>query len=496
MSAWPKVSALRKGIAVDLVVVLLALAAITWAIAVVRFHDVLTGTAIFLVATSVFPSDFVSAKIGGLSATVDRVWLFALLGQFLYDAWNRRTRFRSLTASDVWLFLFLGWLILRTVTTPIGHEIKGQQSTIMHLLNGYLIPAFLFVLIRHSDLRPRTIWPAVSVVLLFGVYLSLTAILEITKQWSLVFPQFISDPNLGIHYGRARGPMLQSVRLGMCLNLCLALLWTFPIWIFARERWAWLMAISLTPLFMLAILLTYTRSIWMGACAIVIILLSTMLQGKVRTVILSSLFMSVVVCGLVLGPSLLSFKREYSEAETLESTRMRGAFAYVSMKMFQDSPILGFGFNQFQVSTAPYLDDRTTSIRLESIRGYVHHNTFLSLVVDLGLIGATLYAIAAISLIRNCWVVWVHPTASSYARSGAVFSFCIVAVHAIQMAFHEVSYSSIENTMLMLALGMSQVFRDDLVGESERKLALIRSQSENRPFIKASPALLAGADYK
>ena len=193
----------------------MALAAIVWAIAVVRYHDILTGTAVFLVTTSVFPPEFISAKLGGLSVTVDRVWLCALVGQFFYDAWNRRTRIRNLTASDVWLFLFLAWLILRTVTTPIGRELVGQPSTVMHLLNGYLIPAFLFVLIRHSDLRPRTLWPAIAVILLFGVYLSLTAIFEITKQWSLVFPQYIGDPKLGIHFGRARGPMLQSVRLGV-----------------------------------------------------------------------------------------------------------------------------------------------------------------------------------------------------------------------------------------------------------------------------------------
>ncbi len=458
------------------------MAAMVWAIAVVRYHDILTGTAVFLVATSVFPPEFLSAKVGGLSATVDRVWLCALVGQFLYDSWNRRARIRDLTASDFWLFLFLAWLIFRTVTTPIGKELVGQPSTVMHLLNGYLVPAFLFVLIRHSDIRPRTLWPAIAVLLFFGVYLSLTAVLEITKQWSLVFPQFIADPKLGIHFGRARGPMLQSVRLGMCLNLCLALLWTFPVWIYARERWVWLMAIGLTPLFMLAILLTYTRSIWMGTAAIVIILLSTMLQGKTRTLILGALFMSAIVGGLVVGPSLVAFKREYSEAETLESTKMRGAFAYVSMQMFKDSPITGFGFNQFQVHNRPYLDDRTTNIRLESIRGYVHHNSFLSLVVDLGLIGAMLYTIAAISLIRNCWVVWMHPTASSYARSASVLSFCMIAVHGIQMAFHEVSFSSIENTILMMALGISQVFRDDLVGQSDRKLALIQSQSE--PVVK------------
>jgi len=457
----------------------MAFAVVVWAIAAVRYHDILTGTAIFIVATSVFPPEFVSTKIAGLSLTVDRVWLAALLGQFLYDLWNRRARIRNMTGSDIWLFLFLAWLLVRTLTTPFGQELLGQPSTINHLITGYLIPAYLFVLIRHSEISPRTLWPAIAVILFFGVYLSLTAMLEMTKQWSLVFPQFIGDPKLGIHFGRARGPMLQSVRLGMCLNLCLAVLWTFPIWICARERWAWVMALGLTPLFMLAILLTYTRSIWMGAGAIVVILLSTMLQGKTRTLVLGSLFMSAVVGGLLIGPSLLAFKREYSEAETLESTRMRGAFAYVSLKMFQDSPIVGFGFNQFQVYNRPYLDDRTTNIRLESIRGYVHHNSFLSLVVDLGLVGATLYMIAAVSLIRNCWVVWRHPTASPYARSAAVLSFCIIAVHGIQMAFHEVSFSSIENAILMMALGVSQVFRDELVGQSERKLALIRTHSDS-----------------
>jgi O-antigen ligase len=456
----------------------MGLAISVWAVVAVRYHDLLTGTAIFLVATSVFPPEFVSAKVAGFSLTVDRIWLVALIGQFVYDFWNRRASLRSLTGSDVWLFLFLAWLIFRTVTVPFGKEIPGQPSTVMHLINGYLIPAFLFCLIRHSKINPRVLWPAVTVTLLFGVYLSLTAILEITKQWSLVFPSFIGDPTLGIHFGRARGPMLQSVRLGICLNFCLAALWVFPVWIFCRERWAWLLALTLTPLFMLGILLTYTRSIWMGAGAIVIILLSTMLQGKTRTVTLASIFLMAVVGGLVIGPSLVAFKREYSEAETLESTRMRGAFAFVSMQMFKDSPVMGFGFNQFQVYNRPYLDDRTTNIRLESIRGYVHHNSYLSLLVDLGLVGATLYLIAAISLIRNCWVVWVHPSASPYARSCSVLSFCLIAVHAIQMAFHEVSFSSIENTILMMALAMSQVYRDELVAQTQRQLEE-REQQDN-----------------
>lgn len=457
---------------------LMALAAAVWIVAAVKYHDVLTGTAIFLVATSMFPPEYLSVKVGGLSLTVDRVWLVALIGQFAYDLWNRRARIRSLTGLDTFLFLFLGWLILRTVMTPIGRELPGQPSTVMHLLNGYLVPAFLFILIRHTSIEARTVWPAVAVMLLFGIYLSATAVFEITKQWSLVFPKFISDPSLGIHFGRARGPMLQSVRLGMCLNLCLAVLWTFPVWIFVNKRWAWALALTLTPLFLLGLMLTYTRSIWMGTAAIIIILLSTMLQGKVRTLTLGSLFMFGMVGGLVVGPSLVAFKREYSEAETRESTYMRAAFAYVSYQMIKDSPIVGFGFNQFQVHNRPYLDDRTTNIRLESIRGYVHHNSYLSILVDLGLVGGALFGIVTVILLRNCWMVWMHPNAPPYARSSVVLSFCVIAVHAIQMAFHEVSFSSIEYTIMAFTIGISQALRDDLVGWRPRVAPVVEVPRE------------------
>ena len=481
---------------VDLVWILMGLAAFVWGIAIVRYHDLITGTALFIVATSIFPPEFISAKVMGFSLTVDRVWLAALSGQFAYDFWTRRARIRQLTGSDIWLLLFIAWLIIRTLTTPFGNEIKGQPSTMMHLINGYLIPTFLFCLIRHTDVNPRILWQAIGVILVFGIYLSVTAVFEITKQWAFVFPSYISDPTLSIHFGRARGPMLQSVRLGMCLCLCLAILWTFPVWIFARQRWAWILAIGLSPLFILGILLTYTRSIWMGAGAIILILFATMLQGKTRTLVLGSLLMIAVVGGLVVGPNLVAFKREYSEAETLESTKMRGAFAFVSMQMFKDSPIVGFGFNQFQVQNKPYLDDRTTNIRLESIRGYVHHNSYLSLLIDLGLIGAVLYGLAAASLIRNCWLVWVHPLASSYARSTCVLSFCVIAVHSIQMAFHEVSFSSIENTILMMSLAISQVHRDELVVKTEQQKARLTprtmrsesTRSDSREFLPTASA--------
>lgn len=452
---------------------LLGLSLLAWSVVFLRVHNVFAGSVIFLIATTIFPPEYLKLDVAGLSLTIDRAWLLIVAGQFTWDLYCGKTNWRNLTGSDAVLFLFLSWLIVRTLTTPIGKEIQGQPSTVMHLINGYLAPVFLYFLMRHSRLKPIDAWPAIGLVLIFGVYLSITAVLEITKQWSLVWPPFIADPTLGIHFGRARGPMLQSVRLGMCLCLCLAILWAFVLRLNPNAKWAWLTTFSLTPLFLLGILLTYTRSIWMGTIAVVVILMSTLLVGKTRAIALGALVVSGAMGGLILGPSLVAFKREYSEAETLESTKMRGAFAYVSVEMFKDRPITGFGFNQFQVHNRPYLDDRRTSIRLESIRGYVHHNSYLSLLVDLGLIGVILFAFVAWSQIRNGWTLLHHPLSEPFGKSAAILGFCMLAVHAIQMAFHEVSFSSIEYTILAFSLGMVQVYRDELI----RKTELLREAS-------------------
>jgi O-antigen ligase len=447
---------------VEFVTALMGLALVGWGVFFLRFHNVPVGAMVFLVATSVFPPELFSLRFPGINLTLDRIWLGIIVLQFLFNFYRGGTKLRGLRGTDTLLIVFLIWLLIRTLMTPIGMELKGQPSTMMHLINGYLSPVLLYFLIRHSEIKTTAIWPMFAILLAFGVYLSLTAIFEVTKQWSLVVPSFISDPKLGIHFGRARGPMLQSVRLGMCLNFALAALWTFPFWLQSHRKWAWILNAALSPLFLVAILLTYTRSIWMGAGVIVVVLMLTMLRGRTRIFAVGSLAVCGLFGGLVIGPNLVAFKREYTEAETLESTRMRGAFAYVSWKMFQEKPIAGFGFNQFQVYNRPYLDDRTTNIRLESIRGYVHHNSYLSLLVDLGLVGGTLFLLVSVAFLRNAWIIWRHPMVSDYARSAAVLFFCMAGVHAIQMAFHEVSFSTIEYTILLIPTALCQVFCDEL----------------------------------
>lgn len=438
----------------NLLIASILMAALVWGFIALVHGSLPLSMALFLVATSCFPAEFLSFDLAGLTWTVDRLWYFVIVAHMMV-LWYRGelSRFRC-DAIDLILAVFVLWLVARTITQPLGVAIAGQPHTLMHLINGYLVPISLYFMLRITKLKPEQLRPAAIVMMALGLYLSGTAFFELTKQWAFVFPKLIADPTLGIHFGRARGPMLQSVRLGVCLLACLACAVVAVPWLNPTSKPRWLFSSVVIPIYVFAIYGTYTRSIWMGLGLVIVVLVAGCLSGLCRRAAIVGIVAACVLVLAIKGPDLVAFKREYSEAETRESTYMRGAFAYVSWKMFHDRPIAGFGFNQFQVYNLPYLANRSTEMRLESIRGYVHHNSYLSLLVDLGLVGFSLYMILLAALVRRTWALWRSNLAEKWARGTALFALAVAGVHLIQMAFHEVSFSSIENTILFVAFGL------------------------------------------
>jgi O-antigen ligase len=234
----------------------------------------------------------------------------------------------------------------------------------------------------------------------------------------------------------------------------------YTVWLKPNCRFRWAAIGVATPLMFGAIFLTYTRSIWMGLASTVMLLIIFCLRGTPKRLAIVAILTGGILVGAVKGPDLVAFKREYSAAETRESTYMRAAFAYVSIEMFKDKPIAGFGFNQFQIYNLPYLSDRSTDIRLESIRGYVHHNSYLSLLVDLGIVGVGLFAMVALASVMQILNLWTSNTAPQWSRGLAMIALALGSVHCIQMAFHEVSFSPIENGLLFAAIGLVVAARE------------------------------------
>jgi O-antigen ligase len=439
-----------------LMLVAIGLAAAIWAAIAIPHSSVLLAAAGLLILSSGFSNDFLSINIGVGSLTLDRLWLIVLLAQAIYDWRVGRLVLRSLRTSDLLLLGFIGWLIYRSLGLPMDGQLEDQPNTSMHLINGYLLPLVIYLSVRCSRLDERQLWPLVSLLLVYGLYLGLTALAEVAQQWWLVFPKTISDPKLGIHFGRARGPMLQSVRLGMVLVACLALAWTVLVWSRPVQKLSWLAAAVLTPLCLAGAFLTYTRSIWMAIAALVLILAWGMLEGPLRRACMATLLVFGLIGGIVAGPQLVDFKRGESATETRESSYLRKAFNYVSWQMIKDRPLSGFGFNQFQLYSRYYVDDRTTELRLEAIRGYVHHNTYTGILVDLGLIGGLLAALAAALQLSDLRHLALARGLPRWAYGLVLWSLCIAACHAIQMLFHDVTFSTTEHGLLALSFGLCQ----------------------------------------
>jgi O-antigen ligase len=199
--------------------------------------------------------------------------------------------------------------------------------------------------------------------------------------------------------------------------------------------------------------LTLTRSVWMGTGLALLVYAVMVLGNRSRKLVL---FSAVAAASLVVAlkfDRLAAFEREGTAADTRSSAESRASFAYVSWRMFQDRPLLGFGFGQFPEAKLPYLDDRTTSLNLEIIRPLVHHNTYLSLLVELGLVGVVLY-LAVLGL----WAEYAWKLARGHCRPGwvkahGVLLLCALATYGVQMLIHDVSFTSIDNSIIFLLAG-------------------------------------------
>ena len=166
---------------------------------------------------------------------------------------------------------------------------------------------------------------------------------------------------------------------------------------------------------------------------------------------------------------------------------MRSSFAYVSWHMFLDRPIFGFGFGQFPMAKCAYLADRTTDLDLESIREYVHHNTFLSVLTETGLVGLALY-LAILAGWAAPLGTWCSTTSPAWVRAHGMLLLAVLAVYACQGLFHELSYTPIDHSLVFLLAGVGVGLDRQRLPLGSRALSFGSVLGQGRGASVASPA--------
>jgi O-antigen ligase len=452
---------------------------IVWCSIFLLRGSLVSGCLGFLLAACCFSHTFLQFDLGPIPLTLDRLVLVVLVAAYLFQRKLGRADPKPMSAVDWLVAAFALVLVASTFASDWRIERPRQISPVWRLVFAYLMPATVYWIARQAPLTAGRIQTVMSALAGFGVYLALTGLAEVAGQWSLVFPSYIADPKVGIHFGRARGPMVQAACYGTTLVICMLAAWT---WRERLGRAGQLLVVLLMPLYLAGIYSSYTRSAWLGAAVGLVIALALTLRGVWRAGMLGSLLAAGLLVAVVNWEGIVGFKREQSAEETRKSAQMRGSFAYASWKMFLDRPLLGCGFGQYQTEVLPYLSDRSTELDLESIRGYVHHNTLLCILVENGAVGLLLFLGMLFGWGRAAWRLWRSDDPCDVTRMLGVLMLSTLAVYVLQALSHDVTYTAIENMLLFFLAGLT-------VGL--RQMAL-RDQGANRTAPVARRALSTG----
>jgi exopolysaccharide biosynthesis WecB/TagA/CpsF family protein len=432
------------------ILIIAALVAIVWGAVAARRGSIVIGCAIYVVVAYVFGADFWHLRVGPLPLTLDRLMLVGLLGAFVMQWRMGRLQFRPFAGAD---YFVAGLTVLLVVSTGLAGESEyaiNPQSAWGRLVTAFVLPAVLYLIIRQAPFSQRAWFGLLGCFGLLGLYLAGTALAESAQWWSLVFPRYIADPALGIHYGRARGPGLNSASLGMYLTASAGCVWLlFP---YAQQRWHQLAILFAVPLMAGGILATYTRSTWLGFATAALVIAAFQIPRRLRLPATAAAGLAGLLVLGVAWSDLMRLKREGTEGDAEHSVSQRASFAYVSWQMFKDRPLAGVGFGRFYDQKLPYLSDRTPAFELESIRPLHHHNTFLSILVETGVVGFSAFAALLIAWARESWRLAAGRgnVRDALSRSVGILCLALLANYLCSATFHDLSLVPAQHTLLYL----------------------------------------------
>ncbi len=399
----------------------------------------------------VFGHSFWNADLGPITVTTERLALVALVSLFGQRLWQGRIQRTPVSGADWALAITLGWL---TLSALLNRPTEGDflpKSPLWRLAVSFWAPALLFLVTRQSKVTSRVARCVLAIFAALGLYLAFTALAESAGMWSIVFPTFIADPELGLHFGRARGPALNSVSLGIFLSVCLWATWAlFP----HVSRWTQVALLATLPFMAIGVLLTYTRSTWLGLAASGVAVLAIQLPRRLRAPVLGGVSIAGLVMAALLWQSVLQLQREDSGGVSQHSVQQRTAFAYVSWKMFSDSPLTGVGFGRFYDKKLSYLTDRSQPFELESLRELHHHNTLLGLLTETGMLGMAAYVGILGGLVVCGWRLSNHPLAESYERSLGLLLVATVTIYSTSALFHDLTHIFTDQWLLFVVAGL------------------------------------------
>lgn len=324
----------------------------------------------------------------GSSVSFDRyAILLAVVSVVVREARHRDGRLQTRPVD--WLLMLVG--LYATMSLVLAGEFSNEDSRFELLDRFGLIPFALFFVAPFAFRTESDRRVLLGTLVAMGAYLSITAIIETLRADALLVPQYIGDPNEGIHNTRARGPFLDAGANGIVMYACgVASAVAFTKW---RDRRWRIFALVIAGLCLLGVLLSLTRVVWLAAAIASPITLAAVHETRRYLLPAGVVAMLILLFAVATVPGLAE-RIDRRRADTGETFWARKNSNAAAVRMIQDRPLVGFGWGRFADESRPYYR-QSLDFPLTFLRNL--HNVYLQNAVELGLIGATLW-IAALLL--------------------------------------------------------------------------------------------------
>jgi hypothetical protein len=372
------------------------------------------------------------------------VWLIFLLENLMG---TRRMLPNSVIGTT--MLLVLGAFVLSMVLTG--------KVMIRQFLNGYVIPYAMFVIASNVFANKRAVdrfifWLAVPLAFYFPV----TAILEHYEVSALLFPRYIGkvvEGEIEITWGgRAMGTFAQPVVTGFAMIA----VYVLALYSLGRvkNRLASVYAVLLSAVTPIGVFFTYTRAVFLGYFAALLVLLVLSRKHRVTATIMVAA-LSLAVIGN--WSRVTSAEREAGGVAEVATAQTRVVLAHASFSMFLDHPLVGVGFTNFVAASRPYIGRvRTTFLgyREAWMGTYTNqHNQFLSVLTEIGLVGfipfVLMYCLLFAVLVKARRVAGANYDLELLAAVSAV-----LAAYVAQIMFFEPRYFEFMNVLPFMLAGI------------------------------------------
>ncbi len=267
-----------------------------------------------------------------------------------------------------------------------GFETRSVVSVHYRLIGGYLFPFTILGLVVHAFRREGDFRRLAVFFAILSVYLTFTGWCERFSVTSLIFPSFISDPYVGIHWGRVRGPFVMSAAMGLALVYCF-----FNNLVLARNvgRYGWMLH-AVNALMLPVLFWTKTRSVWLSFALCSLIWTVYSRRHTTRVVAVCVLVSVAMLIGVVNMDNFMSSDRAKGGLTDMEPLLLRIGLAHMTWEILNENPLLGVGFGHFRDHAPAYARDPSSPYYAFGSSA-LEHNNLLSIVAETGLIGLILY---------------------------------------------------------------------------------------------------------